>query len=139
MRVNNILATALFSSSLVSAAPFSFPSPDGFPSPSDEQLKQIQITSQGTLPNGPAPASVSPEGLTNLKLLALNEIFEVAFFTQLLSNITNKVDGYDIGAERYDVNYITKSLQAVIAVSMLNSFLTEKRLTFIISKKNFTL
>ena len=112
-----IIATALFS--LASAAPFNFPLPNGFPNPSTDSLKQIQLQAQGTLSNATPPANVSADGLTNLKLIALNEIFEVAFFTELVQNITNRVQGYHL--EDYDREYVLKSLKAVIAQEELHA------------------
>lgn len=109
------LATAFFS--LASAAPFApYPLTNGFPNPSNDSKAQIQLNAQGTLPNGPPPAKVSDEGVTNLKLIALNEIFEVAFFTQLQQNITNYVPGYELHGQ--DREFILKTINAVIAVSL---------------------
>ncbi|MCJ1455259.1 hypothetical protein MMC28_005613 [Mycoblastus sanguinarius] len=79
----------------VAATPFKFPLPDGFPNPDPAQLALIEQEAQGTLPDGPLPTSLKSAGITTLQLLALNEIFEVAYFTELLSNVTNEVPGYD--------------------------------------------
>ncbi|KAF1994566.1 late sexual development protein [Amniculicola lignicola CBS 123094] len=87
-----------------------FPTPNGLPNPTQDQILQIQKAAFGTLPNGPPPAKVSEEGLTNLRLLALNELFEVAFFTELIHNVTNKVHGYDLG---HGHNYVLDSLKAI--------------------------
>ncbi|KAF2011128.1 late sexual development protein [Aaosphaeria arxii CBS 175.79] len=95
-----------------------FPLPDGFPNPSDEQLLSIEKAAFGTLPNGPPPSQISNEGITNLKLIAFNELFEVDFFTQLISNITNKVSGYDLGDGQ---DYILSSLQAIVAQEELHA------------------
>ncbi|PIG88581.1 sexual development protein (LsdA) [Aspergillus arachidicola] len=66
------------------------PLPDGMPNPSEEQLKKIQLRAHGTLPNTPLPSKISKEGITNLQLIAFNELFEVAFYNELLLNITKK-------------------------------------------------
>ncbi|KAF2124874.1 hypothetical protein P153DRAFT_370774 [Dothidotthia symphoricarpi CBS 119687] len=112
---------------LVSAAPASkrefspdnvyFPLPNGFPEPSQDQILQIQREAHGTLPNSLLPATLSSEGVTNLKLIALNELFEVAYFTELVYNLTNKVSGYDLG---YGHEYVLDSLHAIVAQEQLH-------------------
>ena len=103
----------------VTAAPFNpFPLPDGFPTPDPAQLAEIETLAQGTLPNGPLPSSLKPTGVATLKLIALNEIFEVAYFTSLLSNVTNNVTGYDAAAlAPLDYTYVVDTLTAVVNVS----------------------
>jgi hypothetical protein len=115
---SSIISTATFLISIASAAPLSkrdyspFPLVDGFPNPSQEAILQIQKDGHGTLPNGPPPPTLSPDGTTNLKLIALNELFEVAFFTELMANVTDKVAGYDLGDKQ---GYIIESLKAIVA------------------------
>ena len=99
-----------FTSVIVSAAPAAkrdysnvFPLTDGFPNPSTAQLQDIKNRAFGTLLNAPRLGIISTDGLTNLKLIALNELFKVAFFTELIANLTNRVSGYDFG---YGHNYI---------------------------------
>lgn len=75
----------------VAAISFKFPTSDGFPSPNLAQLAEIEKEAQGSLPNSPLPKSLKATGVTTLQLLALNEIFEVAYFTELLANITTNV------------------------------------------------
>ena len=74
-----------------------FPLANGFPdiqNPS-EQLNAINQAARGTLSNAPPPAKApGPETITSLKLIAFNEIFEVFYFTELLNNVTNNVEGY---------------------------------------------
>jgi hypothetical protein len=99
---------------VVSAVPFSLPLSNGFPnitSPST-QLTIIQDKAHGSLPNGPPPPNITNNTLTSLQLIAFNELFEVAFFTELISNITNNTDGYRIqdGTAR---SFILKTLTAV--------------------------
>ena len=53
--------------------------------------------------NAPLPGIISMDSLTNLKLIALNKLFEVIFFTKLITNLTNKVSDYDLG---YGHDYI---------------------------------
>lgn len=89
-----------------------FPLEDGFPKPSADQLNQIQKNAFGTLSNAPPPPSLSPDGITNLQLVAFNELHEVAFFNQLIHNITTGVPGYDVK----DKDFVLKTLKAILAV-----------------------
>lgn len=89
--------------------------PDGFPNPNPEQLKRIEHQARGMLPNGPLPSKISQEGILSLKWIAFNEIFEAAYFTELLRNVTNNVPGYRIEDKR-DHNHAVRSLTAIRAV-----------------------
>ena len=88
--------TASVAPTLVTAAPFKFPLPDGFPQPSPAQLFAIQKGAGGFLGTKPIPNTLTPAAITSLELLTNNEYFEVAFFSQLLSNITDNVPGYEV-------------------------------------------
>lgn len=99
-------------STIASAAPFTFPLSNGFPNITNpsSQLTAIEIQAHGTLPNGPPPPTISQDGLTSLRLIAFNEIAEVAFFTELIFNITNNVPGYQIqdnGVRNFVLNALT--------------------------------
>lgn len=77
--------------------PFSFPLSNGFPNIAAGSQEQTDLFNQahGTLPNGPPPATPPAEDdLLSLRLIAFNELWEVAFFTELLANLTNNVTGY---------------------------------------------
>ncbi|KAL5403980.1 hypothetical protein PMIN04_012703 [Paraphaeosphaeria minitans] len=76
-------------------------------------IRETQERAHGTLPNTPLPAHLSKEGITNFKLVAFNELFEVAFFFELVQNITNNVDGYDLGEGRDE---ILEDLTIILAV-----------------------
>ena len=78
---------------LKSGNPFSFPLANGFPTLSDAQLQQVSVIAHGIEPNGGAP-TLGTDDLTSIQLIAFNEIFEVAFFTSLLFNVTNNVPGF---------------------------------------------
>jgi len=101
---------------LAAAAPFSYPLANGFPNLNATALQQVYKLAGGTLPNGALPSSLKPGGVQTLQLIAANELFEVAYFTELLQNITTKVDGYEDGHDRY----IKDTLEAIIAVSTSN-------------------
>jgi hypothetical protein len=107
-----LLATA----GLAASAPFSYPLANGFPTLNATALQQVYKLAGGTLPNGALPSSLKPSGIQTLQLIAANELFEVAYFTELLLNITTKVEGYEEGHDRY----IIDTLKAVIAVSTPN-------------------
>jgi hypothetical protein len=115
----NVAATVLgLTSTLTTASPAAkrgLPLADGFPNPNPTQLKQIQQNALGTLPNGPPPSNISADGLVSLRLVAANELFEVAFFSDLLNNVTQNVKGYEIDGNNRDL--VIKSLTAVLAVS----------------------
>ena len=80
----------------------------------------IEKEAQGTLPNGPLPTVLKSTGVTTLQLLALNELFEVAYFTELLANVTNSVPGYDPKSiAPLDKKYVVDTLTAVVNVSLI--------------------
>ncbi|KIX98443.1 uncharacterized protein Z520_05744 [Fonsecaea multimorphosa CBS 102226] len=85
-----------------SSNPFSFPLSNGFPNiqnPSS-QLTAIEAQAHGLLPNGPPPPTApAADDLTSLRLIAFNELWEVAFFTELLFNVTHNVQGYQFQDE----------------------------------------
>jgi len=115
MRTNFLSMT--LTAGLASAAPFSFPLPNGFPENQDPVvMKQTAAIAHGTLSNAPLPATINDDTLTSFKAIAFNEIFEVAFFTDLINNITNKVPGY----EMYDMSRIG-DLQAIQAQEQLHA------------------
>lgn len=100
------------------AAPFSLP--NGFPNPSPAALSTIQQQAGGTLPNTGLPTNLSADAILNLQVIAVNEIFEVAYFSSLLDNITKGVDGYtDFGA--FDKSYVVESIQAIRAQEELHA------------------
>ena len=113
---------------LVTAAPFKFPLPDGFPQPNAEQLLAIEKAAGGFLGTGPVPANVNelkltPAAITSLELLANNEYFEVAFFSQLLSNITENVSGYGVDSiAPLDRDQVIKAITAIknVRISLIN-------------------
>jgi len=76
--------------------PFSFPLSNGFPNINNpsQALNNIETQAHGTLPNAPPPPTLAADDLTSLRLIAFNELFEVAFFTSLIENITNNVRGF---------------------------------------------
>eukprot|EP01099_Mayorella_cantabrigiensis_P001566 TRINITY_DN1702_c0_g1_i1.p1 TRINITY_DN1702_c0_g1~~TRINITY_DN1702_c0_g1_i1.p1 ORF type:complete len:397 (+),score=48.93 TRINITY_DN1702_c0_g1_i1:245-1435(+) len=95
--------------------PFSFPLSNGFPNIASGSSQENDLFNQahGTLPNGPPPpAPPAEDDLLSLRLIAFNELWEVAFFTELLSNITNNVPGYQFS----DPNQRQAVINAITAV-----------------------
>lgn len=105
---------------------FKFPLANGFPNIQNPSsvLTQIEQQAHGTLPNGPPPpAAPAADDLTSLRLIAFNELWEVAFFTELLANITNNVPGYqfqDSAQRQTAINAIT-AVQAQEELHLLNA------------------
>lgn len=75
---------------------FRFPLSNDFPNPDQKEVDDIQEIAGGTLPNGGGGDPPSADALTSLRLIAFNELFEVAFFTDLIKNITGNVPGYGV-------------------------------------------
>lgn len=99
---------------IAAAAPFSFPLANGFPTLNATAMAEVYKLAGGTLPNGALPTNLTASATQTLQLIAANELFEVAYFAELLSNVTNKVSGYDDIA---DYDYVLKTLTAVLNVS----------------------
>lgn len=106
--------TLVLSASAAAAAPFSFPLPNGFPNLNATARVEVYKLAGGTFPNSALPTSLKAGGTQTLQLIAANEIFEVAYFTELLYNVTNNVPGYDV----MDKDYVVKTLTAVVNVSL---------------------
>ncbi len=101
------------SAGFAAAAPFSYPLANGFPKLNATALQEVYALAGGTIPNGPLPTTLTANAVQALQLIAANEIFETAFFTELLTNITTGVAGYEDGNKPYVIDTLT----AVINVS----------------------
>ncbi|KAH7123125.1 hypothetical protein EDB81DRAFT_913262 [Dactylonectria macrodidyma] len=116
MLVSTLIASVgLFGSALGGLIPRSFgiPKGDGFPNPSDSQERQIALQAGGKLPGGPLPKTLGSGSTTAFQLIAFNELFETAFFSSLLHNITQGVKGYEVPAnERRASELIIKTILA---------------------------
>jgi len=115
--------------SVVSAAPFTYdnnPLGNDFPTLASgdkgtSELAAIEVQALGSLPNPPPPATKpKDDSLTSLRLIAFNELFEVAFFTELLYNITNQVSNYQIDHQGAH-DFIVRALTAVQAQEELHA------------------
>lgn len=116
------IASTVAIAGLASAAPYQpFPLANGFPNPSPASLSAIEKAAGGTLPNGPTPPNPhSAAAALDLQVIAFNEIFEVAYFTELLHNVTTGVPGYE-APTRWSDEYIIKVLTEVIAQEELHA------------------
>lgn len=84
--------------------------------------KAIEKAALGTLPQGnAAPPMPSEDSLISLGFIAFNELFEVAFFTELLHNITTSKPGYTDIPNREEVLRVLKVVQAQEELHELNA------------------
>ncbi|TKA83652.1 hypothetical protein B0A55_00445 [Friedmanniomyces simplex] len=113
-------ASATISSYGAGQTPFKFPLSNGFPNVSNDTLRQIEQTAQGTLPNGPPVTHLNTTSITIFELIAFNELFEVAFFSSLINNITSNYEGFGIGSSVLK-DFVLKSLDAVLAQEELHN------------------
>ncbi|GAM87008.1 hypothetical protein ANO11243_050290 [Dothideomycetidae sp. 11243] len=111
--------------SSVRTGPFTFPLPDGFPNPSAAQMQGIYKRAHGTLPNGALPNTISDTTAAVLELIATNELFEVGYFYDLISNMTNGVSGYCVGDKgletQADYDLALRALKAIDAQEQLHA------------------
>lgn len=98
----------------VLAEPFSFPLPNGFPFPNETALEELFTRAGGNFTNAPLAPRFDDDSLTSWKLQAFNEFMEVAFFTQLIANISDSVAGYELDPSVRE--YVLTSLEAIQAV-----------------------
>ncbi|KAE9362549.1 late sexual development protein [Stipitochalara longipes BDJ] len=126
------LTLLLASAGLAAAAPFTYPLANGFPNLNTTALEQVYKLAGGTLPNGALPSTLTPNGVQALQLIAANELFEVAYFTELLQNITSKVHGYHEGHHQYIIDTLTSVIaQEQVHVLSANGVLANANQTTI--------
>lgn len=116
-------AASPYSTSGAQADAFAFPLSNGFPNVTNpsSQLTQIEQQAHGTLPNGSAPPPPHADSLNSLGFIAFNELMEVAFFTELIANITANAPGYDNIHNRSQVLAILNAVQAQEELHELNA------------------
>ncbi|KAI1152042.1 hypothetical protein F4825DRAFT_462172 [Nemania diffusa] len=105
---------------VVTAEPFQFPLPNGFPFPNDQALEELFIRAGGNFTNAPLAPKFDSDSLTSWKLQAFNEFFEVAFFTQLIANISRREPGYDLDSPARE--YILDSLTTIQAQEEMHAY-----------------
>lgn len=106
--------TGLVASATAATLPRSFSQTkdNGFPKPSAQEILDISKAAGGKLPPGSLPTGLSPTSITTLQLIAFNELFEVAYFSSLLSNLTLNLDGYQIPSQAQSIE-VVKAIRAV--------------------------
>jgi hypothetical protein len=104
MRLLTLLVTAA-QACMVMAAPFSYPLANGFPKINVTSLEEIFKLAGGTTPNVSPLTSLKDGRVQTLQLIAANELLEIAFFTELLQNITSHVPGYE--TNQYNIDSLT--------------------------------
>ncbi|KAJ5909587.1 hypothetical protein N7504_004230 [Penicillium tannophilum] len=104
------------STSVGGQKPFSFPLANGFPNiaQGSDALTEIEKQAHGTLPNGASPTEIADNSVAVWQLIAFNELFEVAYFSNLIENITDGISGYELASPAAR-NVITTALEAVRA------------------------
>lgn len=88
--------------------------------PGSQALKDLQNQAHGTLPNGAAPPKPAEDDLNSLRFIAFNELWEVAFFTELLFNVTNNVEGYQF-KDQHQRQTVIDAITAVQAQEELHT------------------
>ena len=101
--------------------PFKFPLANGFPEiKGDSQaVKDLEQEAHGTLSNAGPPPPPHADSLTSLVIVAINEQFEAAFFSQLIYNITHNATGYQWG-DVPDRDNTLASLKTILAQEELH-------------------
>jgi len=114
-------APAPYDKRQTAAMPFKFPLSNGFPNISipSPALLAIEKAAHGTLPNTPLAKSLSATSVTDLQVIATNEMFEVAYFTSLIANITNGVSGYEVAGREKTI--ILEALTAIVNQEQLHA------------------
>lgn len=116
MHFSTLFASAgLISSAFAGLVPRSYrvPSSNGFPNPDQEQLNAINLQAGGKLPGAPLPTSLGDGSTVAFQLIAFNELFETAYFSSLLYNVTKGVENYQVDGDK--LTEAQKILKTVIA------------------------
>ncbi|KAK0612626.1 hypothetical protein B0T17DRAFT_544159 [Bombardia bombarda] len=128
--IASALAAVAALGSLTAAAPFTIPAGDGFPTPNTQQLLAIQQDAGGALSNAPPPPKIEATSLSAIALTALNENFETAFFSSLLQNVTDNVEGFQFDTDEKRTEFLDivdtivaqEKLHAINAANTLRNF-----------------
>ncbi|KAH8178030.1 ferritin-like domain-containing protein [Sarocladium implicatum] len=105
---------------------FNQTSEDGFPKPNTKQTLLIAEQAGGKLPAASLPSGLSKTSITTLQLIAFNELFEVAYFSSLLNNLTMNATGYNPPEKKAIVEILEtvraqEQFHALAALSALNA------------------
>ncbi|KAI1419415.1 sexual development protein [Xylaria sp. FL1777] len=116
-----LYSATLLGLSTAYVAPRTTPAADGFPDPNAQQLLSIEQQANGLLSNLPPPPTLSQAGIANFQLIAFNENLEVAFFDEVISNITNHVPGFEPKSPQYAEAALLEILKTVKAQEELHA------------------
>ncbi|ESZ93289.1 hypothetical protein SBOR_6327 [Sclerotinia borealis F-4128] len=129
MHTSNLLIGISSLSTLIVAAPFSVKNDflAAVTATNTGPLLAIQTAAHGSLSNIPPPPALvgGDDSLTNFKLVAFNELFEVAFFEELVFNISTNVMGYTFGSQD-DKDEALTNINAIVAQEKLHALNAEK-------------
>ena len=93
------------------------------------QLNATEVAAQGSLPDIPAPPSApSSNSITSLHLISFNELTEVTFFTELITDITKNVAGYTFDTD-HSTEHMLAILTAIQAQEKLHELNTNRAVT----------
>ena len=119
---------------VIAQVPFKFPLKTGYPQDLDnatltaivrsplpiewKTTDSLQVNmAHGSTPNSALPTKLAPGDVTTFQAIAFNEIFEVAFFSSFIDNLTQPIQGYD-NVENKD--YVLETLTTVVAQEQLH-------------------
>ncbi|CAI7625253.1 unnamed protein product [Penicillium glandicola] len=105
---------------LILVGPFTFPLLNGFPFPGDAALEELFTRAGGNFTNASLAPKFDDDSLISWKLQAFNELMEVAFFTQLIANTTDRVSGVELAPQHED--YVLNSLRAIQAQEEIHAY-----------------
>lgn len=97
---------------------------NGFPSlPSGQHLLKVEQQAGGPLPNLPLPTDLKPDEIMTLQVIAMTEIFEVAFFSTLLDHVRKDKSGYqNFGSAGQSRSRIVRMLKQIVAQEQLHAY-----------------
>lgn len=114
-----------------SAAFTGYPLANGFPNVAagSKALTDINVQAHGSLSNAPPPATLNnaADDIISFEAIALEELMEVAFFTELLFNVTSNVPGYQFQDHVFRQEVID-NLEIIIAQEELHVLNAENAL-----------
>ncbi|KAL4778600.1 major facilitator superfamily domain-containing protein [Aspergillus varians] len=91
------------------------------------QLQKIEQAAHGTLPGLPLPTNISAPGVTNLQLLAFHEFVEIAFFSELINNITRNEQEYTFSND-VEREFAIRSLSTIVAQEQMHALIANNAL-----------
>ncbi|KAI9374134.1 hypothetical protein BJX61DRAFT_338976 [Aspergillus egyptiacus] len=122
-----LMAAVPFGLAAPTPGPGNLPLPDGLPNPSPEQLQKIEHRAHGSMPGLPLPANVSAPGVAGLQMMAFDGFQAVAFFNELLWNITHSIEGYAV-RNAVEREFAIRSLETILAQREIHALMANDAL-----------